>query len=156
MNINATLIGQSITFIFFVLFCMKFVWPPIMNALHERRKQIADGIAASERGQHEQQLAEKHAKETMHEAKQQASEILNQAQKRASEIVDEAKGNAREEGERILTAARSEIDQEVNRVKEQLRKQVAAIAVAGAGKVLQREIDEQAHSDLLDDLVREI
>lgn len=156
MNINATLIGQSITFILFVLFCMKFVWPPIMAALNERKKQITEGIAAAERGQHEQQLAEQGAKETLHEAKLQAGEILNQAQKRASEIVDEAKGNAREEGQRLLNAAKAEIDQEVNRVKEQLRAQVASIAVAGASRVLQREVNEQTHSDLLDDLVKQI
>ncbi len=156
MNINLTLIGQSITFVVFVWFCLKFVWPPIMNALHERQKKIADGIAAAERGVHEQELAEKKAVETIHAAKEQANEIIGQAQKRASEIVDEAKSDAREEGERLVTAAKAEIEQEVNRAKEQLRSQVASIAVVGAGKVLKREIDDKAHSDMLDELVTEI
>jgi len=156
MNINLTLIGQSITFIVFVWFCMKFVWPPIMGALQERQKKIADGLAAAERGQHEQELAEKRAAEHLHEAKEQAGEIIAQAQKRASEIVDEAKDDARTEGSRLVAAAQSEIDQEVHRAKEVLRQQVASIAVAGASKVLEREIDESAHDDILGKLVAEI
>lgn len=156
MNINLTLIGQSITFIVFVWFCLKFVWPPIMNALHERQKKIADGIAAAERGMHEQELAEKRAVDTIHEAKEKANEIISQAQKRSGEIVDEAKNEARAEGERLVAAAKAEIEQEVNRAKEQLRAQVASIAVAGAEKVLKREIDEKAHSDMLDELVAQI
>lgn len=156
MNINATMIGQSLTFIVFVVFCMKYVWPPIIQALNERKKRIADGIAAAERGQNEQVLAENKAKETLHEAKQQAGEIISQAQKRASEIVDEAKSDAKIEGGRIITAAQVELEQEVNRAKEQLRAQVSSLAVAGASKVLEREIDEQAHSNMLDDLVSQI
>ncbi|NOY66820.1 MAG: F0F1 ATP synthase subunit B [Gammaproteobacteria bacterium] len=156
MNINLTLFGQSITFLIFVWFCMKFVWPPIMAALKEREKKIADGLAAAERGEHEQELAEKAAAEKLHEAKEQASEIIVQAQKRASEIVDEAKTDARAEGERLVTAAQSEIEQEVNRAKETLRQQVAGIAIAGASKVLEREIDESSHGDILDKLVAEI
>lgn len=156
MNINATLIGQAISFIFFVWFCMKFVWPPIMSALEERKKKIADGLAAAERGKHEQELAEQRAKEVIGEAKQEASNIIAQAQKRASEIVDEAKETARAEAERIVAAANAEIEQEVNRAKEHLRGQVVSIAVAGAGKVLNREIDDKAHNDLLSDLVSQI
>jgi F-type H+-transporting ATPase subunit b len=156
MNINATLIGQAISFIFFVWFCMKFVWPPIMSALEERKKKIADGLAAAERGKHEQELAEQRAKEVIGEAKQEASNIIAQAQKRASEIVEEAKESARTEGERIVAAANAEIEQEVNRAKEHLRGQVVSIAVAGAGKVLNREIDDKAHDDLLKDLVSQI
>ena len=156
MNINLTLIGQSITFVVFVWFCMKFVWPPIMNALHERKKQIADGLAAAERGAHEQELAEKRAKEVLHDAKQQAQDIINQAQKRASEIVEEAKDTARVEGERIIAAANAELEQEVNRAREHLRGQVVSLAVAGAGKVLKREIDAKANEDLLSDLVAQI
>lgn len=156
MNINATLIGQSITFLFFVYFCMKFVWPPIVNALEERKKKIADGIAAAERGEKEQELAEARAAELLHEAKQQAQEIITAAQKRASEIVDEAKNDARDEGARLVTAAQAEIDQEVNRARETLRTQVAGLAIAGAGKVLDREIDEKAHSDLLNELVAQL
>ncbi len=156
MNINATMIGQSLTFFVFVVFCMKFVWPPIMQALNDRTKKIADGIAAAERGLNEQVLAENKARESLHEAKQQAGEIINQAQKRASEIVDEAKNDAKIEGDRLVTAAKAELDQEVNRAREQLRAQVSSIAVAGASRVLEREIDEQAHSGMLDDLVSQI
>ncbi len=156
MNINATLFGQAISFAFFVWFCMKFVWPPIMAALEERKKKIADGLAAAERGVKEQVLAEERAKELLGEAKQEAAGIIAQAQKRASEIVDEAKETARTEGERIVAAANAEIEQEINRAKEQLRGQVASIAVAGAGKVLGREIDDKAHDSLLKDLVAQI
>jgi F-type H+-transporting ATPase subunit b len=156
MNINATLIGQAISFIFFVWFCMKFVWPPIMAALEERKLKIAEGLAAAERGIHEQELAEQRAKEVISEAKQEAAGILAQAQKRASEIVEEAKETARSEGARIVAAANAEIEQEVNRAKEHLRGQVVSIAVAGAGKVLGREIDDKAHDSLLKDLVAQI
>ena len=156
MNINATLIGQLISFMVFVWFCMKYVWPPIMAALEERKTKIADGLAAAERGKHEQELAEQRAKEVIGEAKQEASNIIAQAQKRASEIVEEAKETARAEGERIVTAANAEIEQEVNRAKEHLRGQVVSIAVAGAGKVLSRELDDKAHDDLLKDLVSQI
>ncbi|MGW8228242.1 MAG: F0F1 ATP synthase subunit B [Gammaproteobacteria bacterium] len=156
MNINLTLIGQSITFVVFVWFCMKFVWPPIMNALEQRKKKIADGLAAAERGAHEKELAEKRATETLHEAKQKAQEIINQAQKRANEIVEEAKVNARGEAERIVAAANAEIEQEVNRAREQLRGQVVSLAVAGAGKVLKKEIDAKANEQLLQDLVAQL
>lgn len=156
MNINATLIGQMIVFIIFVWFCMKFVWPPIMAALQERTGKIADGLAAAERGKHEQELAEQRAKDLLKEAKEEASGIIAQAQKRASEIVDEAKDNARGEGERLITAANAEIEQEVNRAREHLRGQVVSIAVAGAAKVLNKEIDDSSHDALLQDLVAEI
>lgn len=156
MNINATLIGQLIAFAIFVAFCMKYVWPPIMQALEERKKKIADGLAAAERGRHEQELAEKRAQQVIHEAKDQASEIVSQAQRRGNEIVDEAKGTARTEGERILSSARAEIEQEANRARDELRAQVAAVALAGAGKILNREIDDKAHTDLLDELVSQI
>jgi len=156
MNINLTLIGQSITFAVFVWFCMKYVWPPIMNALEQRKAKIADGLAAAERGAHEKQLAEKRAAETLHDAKQQAQEIINQAQKRATEIVDEAKDNARSEGARIVAAANAEIEQEVNRAREQLRGQVVTLALAGAGKVLKKEIDTKANEALLQDLVAQL
>lgn len=156
MNINATLIGQTIAFFLFVWFCMKFVWPPIMAALEERKKKIADGLAAAERGKHEHELAQKRAKDVLQEAKEQAANIIAQAQKRASEIVDESKDTARTEGERLIAAANTEIEQEVNRAKEQLRGQVVTLSVAGAAKVLGREIDESAHDELLQDLVSQI
>lgn len=152
MNINLTLIGQTISFIIFVWFCMKFIWPPIVNALEERKKQIADGLAAAERGQHEQKLAEQRASEKLREAKEKAQEIIAQAERRASEIVEESKVQARSEGERLMEAARAEIDQEFNRARESLRAQVVTLAVSGAGKVLEREIDAKAHDNLLDEL----
>lgn len=156
MNINATLIGQAISFIIFVWFCMKYVWPPIMAALEERKKKIADGLAAAERGKHEQELAEQRAKEVIQRAKEEAAGILAQAQKRASEIVEESKDTARVEGDRIITAANAEIEQEVNRAKENLRSQVVSLAVAGAAKVIDRELDAKAHDALLQDLVSQI
>jgi len=156
MNINATLIGQAIAFFLFVVFCMKYVWPPILQALEERKKKIADGLAAAEHGKREQVLAEERAKELLREAKEQAGEIITRADKRAVEIVDEAKDDAKTEGDRLLTAAQAEIDQEVNRVKEDLRGQVVAIALAGAGKVLEREVDETTHAELLNKLAAEI
>lgn len=156
MNINATLIGQAIAFLIFVAFCMKYVWPPIMAALDERKKKIADGLAAAERGKHEQELAEKRAQQVIHEAKKQANEIITQAQRRGNEIVDESKDNARIEGERILNSAQAEIKQEANRARDELRTQVGSIAIAGAAKILSREIDDKAHTDLLEELVSRI
>ncbi len=156
MNINATLIGQAIAFFLFVVFCMKFVWPPIMHALEERKKRIADGLAAADRGKHEKQLAEERAKEILRQAKEQANEILGRADKRGAEIVDEAKGEARAEGKRLMTAAQAEIEQEINRVKHDLRTQVVAIALQGAGKVLEREVDAATHNELMNKLAAEI
>ena len=156
MNINATLIGQAIAFFLFVVFCMKYVWPPILQALEERKAKIADGLAAAEHGKHEQVLAEERAKELLREAKEQAGEIITRADKRAAEIVDESKGDARAEGDRLIVAARAEIEQEINRVKEDLRGQVVAIALEGASKILEREVDESTHAELLNKLAAEI
>jgi F-type H+-transporting ATPase subunit b len=156
MNINATIIGQMIAFAIFVAFCMKYVWPPIMAALEERKKKIADGLAAAERGRHEQELAEKRAQQVIAEAKEQANEIISQAQRRGNEIVDESQDNARVEGDRILTSAKAEIEQEANRARDELKSQVASVALAGASKILSREIDDKAHTDLLDELVSQI
>ncbi len=149
MNINLTLFGQTISFLMFVWFCMKFVWPPIMSALEERKAQIADGLAAASRGVHEQELAEKRAKELLVDAKKDASEIITNAQKRASEIVDESKTDARGEGDRMIAAARAEIDKERNQAKEQLRAEVVALALTGAEKVLGREINAKEHNEFL-------
>ncbi len=156
MNINATLFGQAITFAILIWFTMKFVWPPLMAAMAERAKTIADGLAAAERGKHDLELAEKRAAEILRQGKTKASEIIAAGEKRASEIVDEAKAQARAEGDRILVAAKADIEQEVFRAKEQLRIQVSTIALAGAAKILGREIDAKAHNDLLDKLVAEI
>lgn len=156
MNINITLLGQMITFGLLVWFTMKYVWPPIIKAMQEREKRIADGLAAAERGKHEQELAEKAAEDRMREAKQEAADILAQAQKRANEIVEEAKEAARTEAERIKTAAEADIEQELNRAKEQLRGKVSSIALSGAEKVLKKEIDAKTHSQVLDDLVAQL
>jgi F-type H+-transporting ATPase subunit b len=156
MNINLTLIGQTITFAIFVWFCMKFIWPPIVNALEARRKQIADGLAAADRGRHELELAAKRATESMHEAKLKASEIIAQAEKRSAQIVDEAKNTAKAEGDRMLAAARAEMEQDVFRAREQLRGHVAELVVAGAEKVLRREVDAKVHADLLEAIKSEL
>jgi F-type H+-transporting ATPase subunit b len=156
MNINATLLAQTIMFALFVWFCMKFVWTPIMGALEQRRKHIADGLADAERAKHDLELASKRSAELLREAKEKVGEIVGNGEKRATEIVEAAKVQAKVEGDRIIAGAKAEIDQEVFRAKEQLRSQVSAIALAGAGKILGREIDAKAHSDLLDKLVAEI
>ncbi len=156
MNINATLLGQAIAFVIFVWFCMKFIWPPLTKALQDRQKKIADGLAAAERGEQDKKLAQERATQEMKKAKAQAAEIIAQAQKRAGVIVEEGKGDARTEGERLLTAARAEIDLETNRAREQLREQVAKLAVAGAQKILQREIDAAANKDIVDSVVSQL
>jgi F-type H+-transporting ATPase subunit b len=156
MNFNATLIGQSITFIFFVWFCMKFVWPPIMNALEARKKRIADGLAMADRGKHELELAARKAGDSLRDAKAQATEVIAQAEKRAAQIIEEAKLAAKEEGDRQLAAAQANIAQETNRAREALREQVAALAVAGAEKILRREVNAQTHADLLGQLKAEL
>ena len=149
MNLNFSLIAQSVAFALFIWFNVKFVWPPVIRAIEERQKQVANGLAAAERGRQELDLASKRADEALREARQQAQEILAQAEKRAAELVDEAKSQAKIEGERIVTAAKAEIGQEVSRAKEQLRSQVSVLAVQGAEKILRREVDAQAHADLL-------
>ena len=156
MNINLTLIGQLIAFVVFVWFTKKYVWTPIIAALNERKSRIADGLAAAERGQHEQELAKERAVEELRKAKTQAAEIINQANRRAGEIVDEAKEHARVEGSRILVAAQAEIEQETNRAREALRGKVAELAVSGAEKILRREINAEAHSEVLDTVARQL
>lgn len=156
MNFNATLIGQSITFVVFVWFCMRFIWPPIMTALARRKERIAEGLAAADRGKHEQELAQKKSTQRLQEAKKQAGEIIIRAEKRAAEIIEEAKNEAREEGERLKVAARAEIEREVNRAREVLRGQVVEIATAGAGRILKRELDKTANDALIKDLVGRI
>ncbi len=156
MNINLTLIAQLVSFAVFVWFTMKFVWPPLVKAMDERKAKIADGLAAAERGQHEQELARERAKEYLHEAKQQAAEITAKAEKQAALIVEEAKTKAQEEGARQLAAAQAEIEQEVNRAREELRGRVAELAVAGAEKILRREIDADAHKDIVEAVAKQI
>lgn len=156
MNITFTLIAQALTFAILIWFTAKFVWPPLMNAIEARQKTIADGLAAGERGKHDLEMAAKRSAEIIREAKEKAAEILANGDKRASEIVEAAKAQAKVEGDRIIAGAQAEIDQEVFRAKEQLRNEVSAIALAGAAKILGREIDAKAHNDLLEKLVAEI
>ncbi len=156
MNINATLIGQSISFIFFVWFCMKFVWPVIIGAMQEREEKITDGLQAADRAKKDLELAQDEAGHKLREAKEQAAAIVEQANKRANQIVDEAKESALAEGSRLKAAAQAEIEQEMNRAKEQLRGQVATLAVAGAEKILQQSVDANAHQQLLSELAEQL
>lgn len=156
MDINATLLGQMLTFAVLVWFVKRFLWGPLTQMMQDRQARIADGLAAAERGQHEQELAEKRAKELLHQAKDQAAEIIAQGQKRSNEIIDEAKDQARQEGDRLLAAAQAEIEQETNRAREQLRAQVIALALAGAEKILTREIDQEAHKGILEEVAGQI
>jgi F-type H+-transporting ATPase subunit b len=156
VNINATLIGELIAFLVFVLFCMKYVWPPIIGAIETRQQKIADGLAASDRAEQDLRLAQEKAKQQLIDAKAQASVVIDQAKKREAQIIEEAAVKAQAEREKILAQAKAEVDAERIRAKEELRKQVAALAVAGAERILQRSIDEAAHSDILDKLVAEL
>lgn len=156
MNLNATLIGQTITFLVFVWFCKKFVWPPMMSAMEARQKKIADGLAAAEKGQEAQAIAEQEAAELVGTAKTQASEIIANAEKRGSTLVDEAKNTATSEKQRIVDSATAELEQEVNSAREELRGQVSSIAIAAASKIVGKEIDEKTHASLVDDLVQQL
>jgi F-type H+-transporting ATPase subunit b len=152
VNINLTLIGQTITFGFFVWFCYAFVWRAIRNMMEERSKKIADGLEAADRAGRDLELAQDKAAQQLRHAKEEAAGIIDAANKRANQIVEEAKDQARAEAERIKVAAQAELAQEVNRAKEQLRGKVAALAIAGAEKVLQASIDQNAHKALVENL----
>jgi len=156
VDINMTLIGQSIAMIVFVWFCMKFIWPPILNALEERQKQIEEGLAAADKSQEKLVEAQSQADEIVNEARQQATGILDQAHARANEIVADGKDDGVKERERQLAAAKAEIEQEANKAREELRGQVSAIAIASAEKILNREIDGKAHEDILGKLAQEL
>jgi F-type H+-transporting ATPase subunit b len=149
VNLNATLFAQLVVFFILAWFTMQFVWPPIVKALDERAKKIADGLAAAERGKHDLELATKRSTEALREGKEKAAELLAQAEKRAAQVVEEAKVTAKAEADRIVAGAKAEIDQEAVRAKEQLREQVSALVVSGAEKILRREINAQAHADIL-------
>ncbi len=156
MNLNATIIGQSIAFFFFVWFCMKYVWPPIVAILEERQKRIADGLEAAERARLDLEKAQASSADQMKEAKAEAAALIEQANKRANQIVEEAKEQAREEGKRIIAGANAEIEQEINRAKEHLRAQVASIAIAGAEKILEKSVDPAANEEMLNKLAAEL
>jgi len=153
---NFTLIGQLIAFAVFVMFCMKYVWPPLMAAIEERQKIIADGLAASDRAEKDLELAQQKATAQLKEAKQQAAEIVEQAKKRANQLVDEETQRGQSEREKIIASGYAEIEAERNRVKEDLRKQVATLAISGAEKILAREINAEAQNDIVEKLVAEL
>lgn len=156
MDLNATILGQSIAMIVFVWFVMKYVWPPIVEMLEERQTQIADGLAAADKGNRALEEAETEKRSILDEARGQAREIIDQANTRASTIVDEARAEATSEKQRIVAAAQAEVEQDTNRAREELRGQVGSLAVLGAQQIIQREIDANAHKDLLDKLAAEI
>ncbi len=149
MSINATLIGQMITFTLLVWFTMKYVWPPLIEALEERKKKIAEGLAAAEKGQEDIKLAEKKAAKYLKEAKEESANIIAIAQKRANEVVEESKQNAKLEGEKMIESAKAQIEQEMQQAKESLRKEVSSLALKAAEQILQEEVDKAKHKDLI-------
>jgi F-type H+-transporting ATPase subunit b len=152
MNLNFTLVAQAIVFASFIWFTVKFVWPHMLRAIEARQKTIADGLAAAEQGRRSLETSTRQAQDAIAQARSRAAEILAQAEKRAAQLVDEARGAAKEEGNREKAAAKAEIEQEVTRAREQLRDQVASLAVAGAEKILRREVDAKAHAELLESI----
>jgi F-type H+-transporting ATPase subunit b len=156
MSINATLIGQMITFTLLVWFTMQYVWPPLMSALEERKKKIADGLAAAEKGQEDIKLAEKKAKKYLKDAKDESANIITLAQKRANEMVEESKATAKIEGDRMIEAARAQIEQEMQQAKENLRKEVAMLAFKAAEQILQQEVDKAKHKSIVDKVSGEL
>jgi F-type H+-transporting ATPase subunit b len=156
MSFNLTLIAQAVAFALFIWFTIKFVWPPVLRAIEARQKQIADGLAAAEEGKRSLELSNKRADEEIKKARDRAAEVLSQAEKRAAQLVEEARSAAKEEGNREKAAAKAEIEQQVTRAREQLRDQVASLAVAGAEKILRREVDAKAHGDLLDSIKKQL
>ena len=156
MNITATLFAQAAVFALFIAFTVKFIWPYMLRAIEARQKTIADGLAAAEEGKRSLELSARQADEQVRKARERATEVLAQAERRAAQLIEEAKLAARTEGERELAAAKAEIEQELARAREQLRDQVAALAVAGAEKILRREVDARAHGQMLEDIKRQI
>jgi F-type H+-transporting ATPase subunit b len=156
MNITATLFAQAIVFFAFIIFTAKFIWPYMMRAIDARQKQIADGLAAGEQGKKSLEVSSKQAEQAIQEARARAAEIVVQAEKRGAQVVDEAKNAAKAEGDREKAAAKADIQQAASRAREQLREQVAALAVAGAEKILRREVDAKAHADLLDGIKKQL
>jgi F-type H+-transporting ATPase subunit b len=156
VNITATIIGQILTFAVLVWFVRQLLWDPMTQMLEERKNKIAEGLAEAEKGRHAKALAEQKAVETLKEAKENASEIVGQAQKRAAEIIEEAKDDAKSEGARLITAAQAEIDQQAHQVREALREQVASITLAASSKILAKEIDANAHQEILANVAKEI
>ena len=156
MSFNLTLIAQALTFALFILFTVKVVWPYMLRAIETRQKQIADGLAAAEQGKKSLEVSGKQAEQAIQAARTRAAEIISQAEKRDAQMVEAAKVAAKEEGDREKAGARAEIEQQAQRAREQLRDQVAALAVAGAEKILRREVDAKAHAELLDGIKKQL
>ncbi|MFA0456037.1 F0F1 ATP synthase subunit B [Vibrio breoganii] len=156
MEMNATLLGQAISFAMFVWFCMKYVWPPIIEAIEERQKKIADGLSAAERAEKNLNLAQANASEQLKEAKRTATEIIDAANKRKAQIIDEAREDAQAERQKILTQAKAEVEADRSRARDELRKQVATLAIAGAEKILERTIDKDAQKDILENITAKL
>ena len=156
MSFNLTLIAQAVAFALFIWFTVRFVWPPLLRVIEARQKTIADGLAAADQGRKSLETATRQADDAIKAARERAAEIVAQADKRAAQMVEEAKIAAKDEGTREKTAAKAEIEQEVSRAREQLREQVATLAVAGAEKILRREVDAKAHAELLDGIKRQL
>jgi F-type H+-transporting ATPase subunit b len=156
MNLNLTLIAQVVSFSIFIWFTVKFVWPFMLRAIETRQKTIADGLAAAEQGRRSLEMSTKQADEAIKEARARAAEIVAQAEKRREQLIEQARKEAQVEGERELAAAKAEIAQEVTRAREELRDRVASLAVAGAEKILRREVDARAHGELLDSIKRQL
>ena len=156
MNINASLFAEMFAFGLFIWLTMKFIWPHIMNAITEREKKIADGLAAGERGKKDLENAEVKAKEMLREARDKAAEVANVANQQASHILEEARKESQLERQRQVEAAKAEIQQELNRAKDALRKEVSNVALAAAERIIEREIDAKAHKALLDELAGQI
>ncbi|MFN2644692.1 MAG: F0F1 ATP synthase subunit B [Burkholderiales bacterium] len=156
MNLNLTLFAQAVTFAAFIWFTVKFIWPYMLRAIETRQKTIADGLAAAEQGRRSLELSTRQADDAIKEARARAAEILAQAERRSTQLIEEARQAARQEGDRELAAAKAEIEQEVTRAREELRDRVASLAVAGAEKILRREVDARAHGDLLESIKRQL
>ena len=156
MNLNLTLIAQAVTFSAFIWFTVKFIWPYMLRAIETRQKTVADGLAAAEQGRRSLEVSTRQADDEIKRARERATEIISQAEKRVAQMIDEAKGTAKQEGEREKAAAKAEIEQEVTRAREQLRDRVASLAVAGAEKILRREVDAKAHGELLESIKRQL
>ena len=156
MNLNATLFAQAIVFFLFIFITIRYIWPMMQQAIDARQKTIADGLAAAEQGKKSLETSAKQAGEAIAEARGRAADIVSQAEKRASQVIEEAKTTAKAEGDREKAAAKADIEQAVSRAREQLREQVAALAVAGAEKILRREVDAKAHADLLDGIKKQL
>ena len=156
MNLNLTLIAQAVSFALFIWFTVKFVWPPMLRAIEARQKTIADGLAAAEQGRRSLETSTRQAEDAMRDARARAGEVLAQAEKRAAQLIEEARNAAKEEGSREKAAAQAEIEQAMTRAREQLRDRVASLAVAGAEKILRREVDAKAHGELLEAIKREL